>query len=122
MTLQSQPLPGRQVYRQPLRPISSGDPPLSVRAERRPAVSGDAFRDAIYEAVAPYIEDNCGPFQHMDIVDALFDMPEMQAMLAKDAEIERLRAEVSRMDCTCLPYAEPHDGMCSRCMALRGLS
>ena len=43
-------------------------------------------------------------------------------MRAAADEIERLRAEVSRMACTCLPYAEPHDGMCSRCMTLRGAS
>ncbi len=41
-------------------------------------MSGNAFRDAIHEAVGPYIETDCGPFQHMDIVDSVLDMPEIQ--------------------------------------------
>jgi hypothetical protein len=52
-------------------------------------VDANAFRDAIHEAVGPYIEADCGPFQHMDIVNAILAMPEMQALRA---EIERLRA------------------------------
>ena len=34
------------------------------------------------------------------------------------AEVERLRAAIRRMECTCLPHAKPYDGMCERCMAL----
>lgn len=35
-----------------------------------------------------------------------------------EAEIARLREALGRMQCTCLPHAKPHDGMCDRCMAL----
>ena len=34
------------------------------------------------------------------------------------AEVERLRAAIRGMECTCLPHAKPYDGMCERCMAL----
>ena len=39
MIFRSQPFLGQQVYGLLLPPISSSDPPLSVRTERRPVVS-----------------------------------------------------------------------------------
>lgn len=38
------------------------------------------FRYEIYQTVGSYIETNCSPFQHGDIVDAILDMPEMEAI------------------------------------------
>ena len=52
MIFRSQPLLGEQVYGLPLPPISSGDPPLSVRTERMLVVSGDLIQQLLNELAA----------------------------------------------------------------------
>jgi hypothetical protein len=37
-------------------------------------------------------------------------------------KLDKLQAAMVEEQCTCLPYAEPGDGMCHRCMSLRGLT
>lgn len=57
-------------------------------------MSSDELRDAI--AGALYVRDR---FDSPTVVlaDAILALPEMQTMLSKDAEIERLRAEMQQV-------------------------
>lgn len=56
---------------------------------------------------------------HVELDDVGVSLGNVRMLLSeREARIRELEDGLRAVECSCLPHAKPHDGMCQRCFAL----